>query len=194
MSELDKTHSVKPHILPSSFSEKLPRLEDMCEIEEIRQRHGVTTSAHAFVSILTWRAEYSLSLIVSEDFYTVRFKKRGENSFFFPVGSEAKKREFLEWGLTAPNFLLSYLRAEDKAFLESAFPNRYTINAQDGDSEYIYETRALAQHQGGNYRKLRGKLNALLHSADPIEAPIINNCICYGCTPPEFGWLRLILE
>lgn len=112
------------------------------EIEGIRTEAGHKSASHAFASLYSWQREMGLSVFLEDDFFAVKCLLRGANTWFFPCGSEQAVCAFIASQLGKEQFCLCYLREEDRALLNQAFPGRFQIQERPEDAEYLYDRKA----------------------------------------------------
>lgn len=137
------------------------QFEQRRQIEQIRCMFSHELSSHAFASLYLWRKHLDLTLYLADQFFAVKCNVRGENTWFFPCGNDDKKKQFLAQHLTEDNFSICYLRDEDKAFLESCYPNSFVISEEEGSAEYIYERGEYETIRGGKFSNMRKQINRL---------------------------------
>ena len=70
-------------------------LTQRAQVEQLRLTYGHELSAHAFLSLYLWQKPLGLSLYVEEEMYSVKISKLGNNTWFFPCGSETAVLSFL---------------------------------------------------------------------------------------------------
>ena len=86
-------------------------LRDRDKIEELRRTCGHVSASHAFASLYIWRVDMGLSICLGEDAFVVKYRLRGDNSWFFPCGRPEAVREFISAMLERSEPLrLSYVR------------------------------------------------------------------------------------
>lgn len=122
-------------------------------IERIRRQVGHVLSSHAFVSLFLWQEQMGLRLCPLEDGYSVRCDASAASGYFFPCGSAASVRAFVEGVL--PGERLCYLRQEDAQYLQREFPGRFEISRRPQADEYLYDIQAHLALQGRAYANLR---------------------------------------
>lgn len=128
-------------------------------VERLRRLDGCDSSAHAFASIFIWKQEMGLKLLLEADFYAVRCEKRGENVWFFPVGTEDGCRRFLERHWKETDFQLVYITEEQKQRLEHWFPDAFQLTREEAADEYLCDTKAHQQMSGKLYANARTQWN-----------------------------------
>ena len=142
------------------------------EVDRLRRLDGHSLSAHAFPSLCLWGNQQGLSLTLAEDCFAVRAEARGSNAWFFPCGSQAGKGRFLEQRMEEPDLELLYLRREDAAWLEAAFPGRWDLCRTPGRDEYLYRRAAHVEMRGGPFRHLRRRVHRIQRELNPRTRPL----------------------
>lgn len=133
-------------------------------IEDIRHRNGHVLSSHAFPSLWLWRKQMGLRLYLEEELFSVKAEKYGKNTWFFPCGSEERKRAFIRSHQEEEEFALCYLGEEDVQFLERHFGAVFEISPAPDAAEYIYDRKEMENIAGGRYSNMRKQIHKLLKS------------------------------
>ena len=111
-----------------------------------------------------------LSICLGEDAFVVKYRLRGDNSWFFPCGKPEAVREFISAMLERSEPLrLSYVRDEDADFLRREFPGRFQIAEVPGDSEYIYDRAGQVSLDGGRFVRLRNDIHRSERGHEPVS-------------------------
>ena len=131
-------------------------------IEDIRRRNRHVLSSHAFPSLWLWKKQMGLRLYLEEELFAVRADRYGRNTWFFPCGSEERKRAFIRRHQAEKDFGLCYLRQEDIQFLEEHFSGMFAVGPAPDASEYIYEREEMEKMAGGRFSNMRKQINKLL--------------------------------
>lgn len=129
------------------------------QIERLRAACGHTLSSHAFNSLFLWHSHMGLSLYLTAELFSVKYGKRGSNTWFFPCGEREAVRNFMERHLDETDFALCYLRPEDAKWLVSCFPNQWEVYRTPEDDEYLYEAKKHIQMKGHDYQRFRTQIN-----------------------------------
>ncbi len=132
------------------------------KISDIYNRFGYKDSAHSFESMYIWREEMGLSFVHSDNFYSVQEASKGPYSWFFPVGSEEAKVEFIKKLLEKGNLHFYYMTSDDVSFIEKHFPDQFTIREAPESSEYIMSRDIMENLPGSSFSKDRGHINKML--------------------------------
>lgn len=128
-------------------------------IERLRDACGHTLSSHAFNSLFLWQKHMDLSLYLTADLFSVRYGKRGDNTWFFPCGEREAARVFIERHMEDTDFALCYLRPEDAKWLAECFPGKWELYRTPDDDEYLYEAEKHLRLNGRAYQRLRAQIN-----------------------------------
>lgn len=128
-------------------------------VERLRAAYGHTLSSHAFHSLFLWRRHMGLSLLLTPELFSVRYGKKGDNTWFFPCGERAAVRAFVEKHMEEADFSLCYLRPEDVRWLEVCFPGRWKFCRTPEDDEYLYEPEKHIRLRGRAYQSFRTQVN-----------------------------------
>lgn len=129
------------------------------QIERLRAACGHTLSSHAFNSLFLWQKHMDLSLYLTAELFSVKYGKRGSNTWFFPCGEREAARIFIERHMEDTDFALCYLRPEDAKWLVSCFPNQWEVYRTPEDDEYLYEAKKHIQMKGHDYQRFRTQIN-----------------------------------
>lgn len=148
-------------------------LRDRDKIEELRRTCCHVSASHAFASLYIWRVDMGLSICLGEDAFAVKYRLRGDNSWFFPCGKPEAVREFISAMLEHSEPLrLSYVRDEDADFLRREFPGRFQIAEVPGDSEYIYDRAGQVSLDGGRFVRLRNDIHRIERGHELCWEPV----------------------
>lgn len=141
-------------------------------IESIRLKYGVDTNAMSFYSCYIWQNYFKHKLYLTEDMYAVTYNLCGENAWYFPVGSDVKKKEFIEKCLQYKELSFHKLRSEDKEFLEKYFPDKFIFEESPDDSEYICNIKEVVNLEGHKFHRLRNMCNSLMNNYGLTVEPL----------------------
>ena len=130
-------------------------------IEDIRRRNGHVLSSHAFPSLWLWRKQMGLRLYLEEELFSVKAEKYGKNTWFFPCGSEERKRAFIRSHQEEEEFVLCYLSEQDAGFLEENFPESFEIREDPDADEYIYRREEMEMMAGSRFTDMRHHINKI---------------------------------
>lgn len=138
------------------------------KIESLRKQYEHDTASHAFASLFAWQKDMGLSLFLVEELFAVKSEWKGENSWFFPCGSESAKRDFITKHINEPNFRLCYMRQEDIDFINTFFEGKFQIRENPCDHEYLYDRKEQTVLSGKRFSSMRKSCAQLmrLHKLD----------------------------
>lgn len=150
-------------------------------VTDIYRRYGNKDSAHCFESIYIWRQEMGLSIVCTDDLYTVQEASKGPFSWFFPVGSADAKEAFIKKQLEDDDPQFYYMTPEDVTFLEQRFPGRFDIYEAPESSEYIMSREIMEKMPGSSFSKDRGHINKMLrdHSFETVNIRAVPKSVVY---------------
>lgn len=147
-------------------------MKDRAAVDALRARYGHALSAHAFVSLYLWRAQFGLQLHMMDDGFAVHATKLRGETWFFPCGSADCRRAFIERRMRRPGLRLIYLREEDAAWLQDNYPDMWALNRDPTADEYIYERNEHIALEGGRYGHIRWRMNKIRHEYDVRVEPL----------------------
>lgn len=133
-------------------------LQNMEKVERIRRKTGNALSSHCFASMFLWQTAYAEKLEMTDDMYVVKMEVIGNNEWFFPCGEESAIHKFISSHIEEKDFVLSYLREEDKEYLEKEFPDVFTFERDENSDEYILDAESMSAMAGGKYKNLRREM------------------------------------
>lgn len=162
----DLTAGERPRIKNTEETEEIT-LAHRGQIERLRAGCGHTLSSHAFNSLFLWHKHMGLSLYLTEEMFSARYGKRGDNIWFFPCGEREAVRAFIERHMDEADFSLCYLRPEDAEWLASCFPGKWELYRTPEDDEYVYESEAHIQLRGRPYQRFRTQINKVEREDEP---------------------------
>ena len=126
------------------------------QINDLFKNYGHGDSAHCFNSLFIWEKDMKISAYICPDLYAPKLYAEGSNTWFFPVGTDEKKKAFIADRLQENNLVLRYMTEQDVSFLKEFFPDSFQITAADSDSEYICDRNTIENLPGkGLSRKKR---------------------------------------
>lgn len=129
------------------------------QIERLRAACGHTLSSHAFNSLFLWHSHMGLSLYLTAELFSVKYGKRGSNTWFFPCGKREAVRAFIEKHMGEADFALCYLRPEDAAWLATCFSDKWELYRTPEDDEYLYDAQRHIDLKGRAYQRFRTQIN-----------------------------------
>lgn len=134
-----------------SFSDKIM-------VNEIRKKYNHVTASHAFQSLYIWKDDMKLGIYSEEDFFVVKSDLEGSNEWFFPCGSDEKKKAFID-SVDKDNLVFRYMRQEDVDFLENNYSGIFEISEFSGDDEYLYSVSEQIELKGKKLRTVRNHIS-----------------------------------
>lgn len=173
-----------------------PKIEDREWVQPILSASGGMGSESAFGTLFIWSGSYQIRIARYEDFVLLRYG-RDLHSYGFPKGKgdlsdvlELLRRQAQEEGQVLRFWGLS---PEEKGWLESQYPGQFAFSSTLDDSDYVYESQALAELSG---RKYHGKRNHIAkfrkqyaYTYEPVTAENLPDCevvarewcLAHGC-------------
>ena len=145
-------HSIETHPITISDKEK---------IDNLYHFYGHGDSAHAFQSLYLWKDEMELSLSLEKEAYLVKCHWKGEDTWFFPCGSDDAKKKSIEMLLSNGCKRLCYMTEEDVRYLEDHFRGVFVTREAPEDSEYLYNRREMMEMAGKAFSKIRNSYRRL---------------------------------
>ena len=134
------------------------QISDRKTIETIRLREGQLLSSHIFVSVFLWAEKLHLEICLEKDFYVIR----RNDGFYFPCGSEEKKKQFIEEAVIKEKKQLLQMREKDIDWLEKYWPGQFAVIEDRDESEYIYLLGEQIRLVGSKYAQMRKELRHVL--------------------------------
>lgn len=113
-------------------------------------------SENSFVTLYLWDKYYNLHLCEEDGFLFIRFTIEGKNQYMFPKGSGDVYKAFEKVMNEEEKVTLRFITEDEKAFIESNFPDEFTFTLREDLCDYVYETERLMSFSG---KKLHGKKN-----------------------------------
>jgi hypothetical protein len=147
------------------------------KIEMLRKKYQHNSSSHAFTSLYLWQQSMGLSVICEEGFFAVKNALCGENSYFFPCGSDESVVDFLKSKITEKSFSLCYLRSCDVKWLDEKFPGVWEFKRTEESDEYICDISEYINLSGSKFSEIRRKIRKLEKEHNIIAKPIAENTI-----------------
>ena len=160
------------------------------KIEEIRRRYDHCSASHSFNSLYLWQQDMALRVYLEESSFIVQCGHWGDNVWFFPCGSreDVVRLVNLVSNEGEPVRFL-YLREEDAALLQDAFPGRFQIRPAPDSSEYLFDRFDYVNVPGKKGESIRYAINHLkknhVLSVSPFSSENIETAgkILRGWTP-----------
>ncbi|WP_024864768.1 DUF2156 domain-containing protein [Butyrivibrio sp. FCS014] len=128
-------------------------------VGEIYYKYSAHDAAHSFKSLFIWKKDMELSIYTGNDIYAVKSTQE-DRFWFFPVGSDEAKKEFIERLIsTGERLVFEYVTEGDVSFLEKYFPGKFEIIPAPDNSEYIMDRQIMESLPGKHFAKDRGHVN-----------------------------------
>lgn len=131
------------------------------QIERLRTTHLHVSSSHAFASLYLWQQAMGLSISCTEDYFVVKCKMNGENSYFFPCGNYEKIYEYIASQIAEESFSFCYMRNSDVRWLEEHFPGKWEFRRVETADEYICDISEFLELRGSNFSEIRRKIRKI---------------------------------
>lgn len=130
------------------------------QMESIRiKSHNEYVNAKTFISGYMWGKPMGIKIHLEEDMYAVKNHRHGAKTWNFPVGEENQKIGFIRELIQINGLKLRLLTENDVNFLCEHFPELFTFEISEDESEYIYDSAEHANMAGGRFNSLRNRIN-----------------------------------
>lgn len=140
-------------------------LSMMDRVEGIRAASGSTLYVYTFASMFVWQEAEGYAICLSDDAFVVRHGVRGDGVYMFPCGSAAGKKRLIDALVRDGSPSFSYVTDEDRAFLESEYPGKFSFTDCRDDYPYLYDRADQIALSGKNYKTLKHHVKTGLASA-----------------------------
>ncbi len=130
-------------------------------ISQTYQKYGWCDSAHAFESLYIWAKDMNISAFVTDDLFAARLNESGADTWFFPVGSQQQKKDFISERLKGGKLEFRYMTRGDVSFVEENFPGVFEIEPAPNDSEYVYDRDTIENLPGNGLSRKRRYIKQL---------------------------------
>ena len=132
------------------------------KISQLYRQYGHRDSAHSFESLFLWKEDMELSIYFGPGLYAVRSGNSSKHTWFFPVGEDEAKKQFISSLLKEPSLTFIYMTEIDTEFLKTHFEDMFEISPEPSDSEYIIDRDTMENLPGSSFSKDRGHINKLI--------------------------------
>ncbi|MDD2798292.1 MAG: phosphatidylglycerol lysyltransferase domain-containing protein [Bacteroidales bacterium] len=129
-------------------------IEGYCRVNNLRQLN------YSFEVLYLWRDVCDFEICECDGFLFIKTCFHGKHNFLYPLGEGDITKAFqlmeeycIEKGI---EFVMYQVNAQQKAFIEETFHNKYQLESLRSEFEYIFETERLSTLQG---KKLQAKRN-----------------------------------
>lgn len=150
-----------------------PNIKDRGWVEELVSLTGERGSDLAFGNIYLLRNKYHTTICRCGDFLIRRYSGLWRHGYTFPVGRgdvEAALKELDGYAAKRKETLCFCLLTEvQKGLLEEIYPGRFAFSCNEGDADYLYLSRDLAELPGRNYHKKKNHVRQFCRAYDRIE-------------------------
>ena len=158
-------------------------LTHMKRVEDIRKAFGNTLYVYTFASLFAWQTEEQYEICFMGNAFVIKNRALGENAYLFPCGEYESKKKLIDALLeyAEPDFYS--LTENDKSFLESEYPNRFSFSQCRDEFIYIYDKDEQIELKGSEFKKLRHKINSGRSEAsqwkiEPLTEENIERALC----------------
>ncbi len=127
----------------------------MEQAEALRAASGSTLYVYTFASLFAWQAYEKYEICLEDDAFLVKDGLGGENEYLFPCGAPEGKKRLIDALLQDGKSVFYSVTDEDKRFLETAYPGRFTFEDCRDEYPYLYDRNAQIAMKGKDYRNLR---------------------------------------
>lgn len=128
------------------------RLADRERIEAIRRKYQPQLSDYNFALLFCWQEEMQLSVYVEEELYVVK----GEDYFFFPVGSKERTKQFID-GLLSCGIMPHFRFCDERmlAWMQDTYPELVRFREAPEDGDYVVSNELIRELPGKHFASRR---------------------------------------
>lgn len=174
-----------------------PELEDKEIIESHIHMQNSRSCEYTFANVYLWSRYYHTSYAVVCDM--VVFMSRGEGdqvSFSFPMGASEKLKETLDTLMAwceerAIPFRMHSVSPEQFDEIEKLYPERFSIEYNRDDADYVYEREHLANLSGKKYHGKKNHINKFLRLYPDWSYEKINKETAEECFQMALKWRNI---
>ena len=172
-----------------------PQLEDRERVCDIIGKTGLLGSDISFANLFLLRHKYHLQICFEQGFLLRHYDgDYGRKGFTFPLGEGNPENvlEKLEEYAASENmrFDFIFLTAEQKESLEELYPGRFTFDTEDGNSDYIYFSKNLAELNGSIYHKHKNHVKRFFRTFPDAGTIRLNDANRQDVLAVEIQWLE----
>ena len=163
-----------------------PEIRDRDWIQSLLSASGGMGSQDAFGTLFIWAGKYHTRICLRDDLLFTRYGKESYR-FGFPVST--KNGEALYHGISLliqnaeelgmPLHLWG-MTAVERDWLDALFPGRFRFTSTPDDSDYLYDSRDLAELAGRKYHSKRNHIARFRrqydYSYEPVTADNLSDC------------------
>lgn len=174
MNCLNNTLIAESGLQKSGFKEKLSLLANEIISDKIRSL-GLGISEYSFSNLYLFRKIHDYSLI-QDDFLWLYGKSRDGREYIMPLDDICEMSgDYLEHMLKLYGTIFP-IPEEKLVFLE----DRFTVEYDSSDSDYIYASKKLAAYAGRQMHKKKNLLNQFLSLYTPSSAPLSKETLLHA--------------
>lgn len=174
------------------------KIIDKDQLEEYKKYYDYSTSFGCdtnLVNVYLWRYEYNINLAVFDDtLIKAYFRDDGTVwGYCMPVGKNTKGaleeifNDAKERG-AEPNIVM--LTTEQKALLESLYPNKFTFKPSLENQDYIYYSRDLATLEGKKFHSKRNHISRFYRTYKNTKFKMIDKTNISDAMRVVFDWYK----
>ncbi len=166
---------------------KIIELSDKSWIDSLLKKSDFRGCEYCFANNMAWRRMYDTKITRYGDFYISCSFKDGIY-FTFPAGCGDYRQVFSEMKHFSEEhnmpLTIGSVTPDKFPIIESIFPrDSYTVTADEGSWDYVYNSSDLAELAGRKYHGKRNHLKKLLsmeHTYEPLTEKDFDDCITYA--------------
>ncbi len=146
------------------LSFKPVELSDKDVIEPLLRQSDYQSCEYVFSNMFIWRNHYNTHFAIHNECLFLRNTLNDVQCYGFPAGAGDKKaalRVILAHAKDE-NFMLGWVTAEQKTWLEAEFPGQFTFAPDRSVCEYIYYSKDLIELSGRKYHSKRNHIAGFL--------------------------------
>lgn len=150
-----------------------PGLTDREWIQEIVAGTKSRGSDLAFGNLYLLRNKYDTKICRYKDFLIRKYNGLWRLGYTFPIGTgdvEAALHELEKYAAEKREPLhFCMLTEEQKNLLEEIYPSRFTFSCNEGDTDYVYLSKELAELAGRAYHKKKNHVLKFFRTYENVE-------------------------
>lgn len=154
--------------------------EDKEVFDEHLRKDPPVISELTFTNLFIWRHKYHAVWRVREGCLLILMRPEGENPFaFFPVGTgdKAEALDYLGSELGRQFGRARICRVDEERAVRYAAPDRFTLEEDLDNSDYVYLAQDLIHLSGNKYHRKKNHLNQFLKNHEfeylPLNAELV---------------------
>ena len=129
-------------------------------IEEIRKTFGNTLYVYTFASLFAWQEDEQYEICFLGNAFIIKNGALSDRAYLFPCGEEGDKKKLIEALLQYEKPDFYSLTDDDKRFLETEFPERFSFEEFRDEFVYLYDRKEQVELEGKDFKKLRRNINS----------------------------------